>query len=396
LESKSLNPQDILQVIYAPQKAFKKIVENPSYLGAIILLVIFVVAQIGASTVLAQQVSLEQTTPSTAPGAAGGDAWTNNAALWMASSGINVTDNKVYYVPMDSSFTNQSSIQFTGNSQTSVTVLIPSFDKIVNCGANGYTNLSIRIYPNIVPSSASLTLYSVNSSSYTQDITYQLAKANIWNNLTVQLNNAGWKVSGTQATWDNITGIQIQFNYQTSQNVNISVDDLFFRGTYANYLQIYGSIYYVQAALTAVTPFLIMWLLFTGLIYLIIKGLKGIVLWKPLMAAIGLAMIPLIFQAIITIGVYSAGLPKVYYPTEVVINVPIEAAAANAVIANQLSFLSNILAGLQLAIYVWLAALGSFVVKELSGFNWTKSIMVASASVVLAAIISAFLSLLGF
>ena len=33
---------DIAQVVYAPVKAFKKIIENPKYLGAIIILLLFI------------------------------------------------------------------------------------------------------------------------------------------------------------------------------------------------------------------------------------------------------------------------------------------------------------------------------------------------------------------
>jgi hypothetical protein len=387
---------DILQVIYAPHKAFKKVMENPSYLGAIILLVIFVVFQIAASTALAQKVNLEQTTPSTSSGVLTGDVWTNNASFWQASSGVMVSNNTVNYVPMDPAFLNQSSVQFEANNVTSITVLIPKFDSPVNCGADGYQNLSIRINPNIVPSRVTLTLYSVDTSAYSRDITYQVTTANTWNNLTIPLNDATWTTTGTGASWGNITGIQIQFNYPESSNVKVLVDDLFFRGVYQNYLEIYGSLYFVQAALSAVTPFLIMWLLFTAMMYLLIKGLKGNALWKPLMAAAGLAMIPLIFQAIITLIAYSTALPNVYYPTEVVINVPIEVTVINNAIANQLATMSTILAAVQIAIYVWLGALGTFIVKEIAAFNWQKSIVIAAASVVLTAIITAVLSAFGF
>ena len=38
---------DFAEVIYAPAKAFKKIIENPKYLGAIIILLLFIGIQIG-------------------------------------------------------------------------------------------------------------------------------------------------------------------------------------------------------------------------------------------------------------------------------------------------------------------------------------------------------------
>ena len=38
---------DILKVIYAPHKAFKNIVTNPKYLGALIVLLLFIGLEIG-------------------------------------------------------------------------------------------------------------------------------------------------------------------------------------------------------------------------------------------------------------------------------------------------------------------------------------------------------------
>lgn len=55
---------DILKVIYAPQKAFKKIIENPKYLGALIILLLFVGIQISYEYAQISKTEIEQTSPS--------------------------------------------------------------------------------------------------------------------------------------------------------------------------------------------------------------------------------------------------------------------------------------------------------------------------------------------
>jgi len=39
--------EDIAKIVYAPVKAFKQIVENPKYLGALIILLLFIGLQVG-------------------------------------------------------------------------------------------------------------------------------------------------------------------------------------------------------------------------------------------------------------------------------------------------------------------------------------------------------------
>ena len=54
---------DIPQVVYAPVKAFKKIIENPKYLGAIIILLLFIGVQIGYEYVQFSKTYTENTSP---------------------------------------------------------------------------------------------------------------------------------------------------------------------------------------------------------------------------------------------------------------------------------------------------------------------------------------------
>jgi hypothetical protein len=83
--------------------------------------------------------------------------------------------------------------------------------------------------------------------------------------------------------------------------------------------------------------FLFAWFILTGIIYLITKGLKGNLTWKPLFIALCFAMFVMVIRALINLAA-NAALPSVYYPFDVSLGVrfdpsvalyyPAEAAAA--------------------------------------------------------------------
>jgi hypothetical protein len=54
---------DLLGVLYAPHKAFKKIVENPKYLGVVIIVVLFLAVQASYYTAFYSKTYYEQTAP---------------------------------------------------------------------------------------------------------------------------------------------------------------------------------------------------------------------------------------------------------------------------------------------------------------------------------------------
>ena len=54
---------DLAEVIYAPTKAFKKIVENPKYIGAILVLILFVGLAMGFEFVQFSKIYTENTMP---------------------------------------------------------------------------------------------------------------------------------------------------------------------------------------------------------------------------------------------------------------------------------------------------------------------------------------------
>jgi len=372
---------DILKVIYAPHKVFKEIIQNPRYLGPFILLIIFVVAQVGSSYVVASRSYIEQTLPTVDQK----NVWTENATLWQATSGVIITNNYADFI--NGTYYGSSSIEFAVNDSKNIQMALKDLDGSVNCGADGFKNISLRVKivtPDIKPENVSLYLYSLSDSNF---FYYDLTKAfsssavNVWNNITIPVGSGDWLSSNTAASWENITSLKMDFAWPSNSSIDLRIDGLFFRGNFKSPLEIYGSSYFASSALNAVTPFIFQWLLLTGLMYVIIKGLKGSVVWKPLMVAVGFALVAMVVQALILIVTY-ATLPNLYYPLEVLAGVPREFDVAYQVILNAIATVTLIGGIVQIAVYVWTVALGAIITRAITAFGWLKSILVSAAAFV--------------
>lgn len=394
---------DILGVLYAPHKAFKKIIHEPKYLGPFIILIIFLIAQIGSSYIVASKSFVEQTMPMSGQG----DAWTDKAALWQASSGVTVSNNTVDYI--NGTYYGNVSIEFSASNVSSIWMenRWGDLNGSVNCGVDGFKNVSLRVNivtPDAKPENVTLYLYSLGGSNFNRDLTstFSNSTVNVWNNFTVSVGSeSGWTSSSAEAKWENITGIKMEFTWSGNQSVDLRVDDLFFRGIFQDPLEMYGVSYLASSALNAVTPFLFQWLLLTGLIYIIIKGLKGNAVWKPLMVAVGFALVTLVIQALILTVAY-ATLPKIYYPLEVLAGVSGEFDVAYKVILDTVATVTTISGILQIVVYLWTIALGGIITHDMTAqavegapifpaFGWLKSILTSAAAFVLTLIIVGFI-----
>ena len=405
---------DILKVFYAPHKVFKEIAQRPSYIAPLIVLIIFVIVQTGSSYIIATQSLVEQTMPS----GENGDIWTENAAFWQANPGVAITNNTVDHVNSSASFyggtipyLGNGSIEFKADNNSIIQIALATLDGSVNCGASGYKNMSFRVKivePSAIPDNVSIYLYSLNDfNSYTYDLTPEFANSlvNVWNNITIPVGSGDWSISGSP-NWENITSLQIIFTWQNESSIDLLVDGLFFRGVYQDLLSFYGSTYMFSSLFGSVTTFLFHWIVLTAIIYLLVKGLKGSLEWKPLMIAIGVVLTILIVQALILIVSYTV-LLNVHYPLEFVAGVPGESQVASQAILDSLEALSLIIGTVQIAILAWNALLGVFVVRAVTAvapatlnesvpsasqpFSWTKCFLISVASVLLTLVVGYFL-----
>lgn len=405
--------KNILRVLYEPRKVFKDIIQKPGYLGPFILLIIFVLAQVGGAYVVASRSYIEQTMP----GEDQGDVWTENAALWQAGPSVTIRNNTADFIN-STLYYGSTSIEFAASNASNVWIELSSLDGSVNCGADGFKNVSLRVKlvaPDVKPENVSLYLYSLSGSNFYYDLTqtFSSSAVNVWNNITLPVGSGDW-LSSANATWENITGLKMDFTWSSNSSITLRVDGLFFRGNFKDPLEIYGMSYIATSALNGFAPFLFEWLLLTGLIYVMIKGLKGNVVWRPLMVAVGFALITIVIQALILAVVYTS-LPNLYYPLEVLAGTSGEFEVAYQVILDEIAFVTMVGAVLQIAVYVWTVALGTFITRAITGdkkiaeqlsmgkvasdttvsrdvteFSWMKSLLVSGASLLLTIIILGF------
>ena len=407
--------KDLLRVLYAPHKAFKDIIQKPGYLGPFILLLIFVLAQIGASYVVASRSYIEQTMPVGDQG----DVWTENAALWQAGPSVTIRNSTADFIN-STIYYGSTSIEFAASNASNVWMELSSLDGSVNCGDDGFKNVSFRVKivaPDVKPENASIYLYSLSGSNFYYDLTQAFASSdvNVWNNITLPVGSWDWLSSSADATWENITGLKMEFAWPSASSITLRIDGLFFRGKFQDPFEIYGIAYIASSALNAVAPFLFEWLILTGLMYLLIKGLKGNVIWRPLMVAVGFALVITVIQALILTVVYTS-LPNLYYPLEVLAGTPGEFEVAYQVILDKIATVTLVGAIIQVAVYVWIVALGTFITRAITGdkkiaeqvsmgkvtsdttissdvtaFSWMKCLLVSGASLFLTIIILGFL-----
>jgi hypothetical protein len=186
------------------------------------------------------------------------------------------------------------------------------------------------------------------------------------------------------------------------------VDNLFFRGLYSTPIEAGGTNLVYNMLYTFFMQFVFEWLILTALIYIIIKVLKGKVVWKPLFVAIGFAMFILVVRGLIALAA-TLTLPQAYYPFELslgvsyspfgVINYPSlavpvlspEAQAAYHSVDSLTSVFQSITSFVSLAVYVWLAALCSMIVGALvPEFSTTKRALVSVVGMVVMIVLLLF------
>ena len=409
---------DIAKVVYAPVKVFKKIIENPKYLGAIIILLLFIGVQIGYEYVQFSKTYTENTSPTVdqLPTYINSTYWNStsnvvlsnnyndffNYSIYVAALGTTPTDPNGYY-----SLFGNSSLEMDATNTNNITAALGNvFD--VDCSApSGFQNLSMtikQVEPTVAPQSATLTLYSVNdSNSYQYDLTSSLsntAEIGLWNNLTIPVgqNAQGWTSIGSPS-WGNVTALQLTFNYPASSNITIRIGALFFRGQYQTPIQSNSSGLFIQFLQAFSLQFILGWFLITGFIYLFFKGLKSSVLWKPLFVALAFAFFVLVIRALVNL-IAAATLPTLYYPFDISLGVRFDAygaiyypqQAVGALSAQSQAIFNSInsatanfrfvTSAMFVVGYVWLGALGTIIVGTLKPeFSMIKRIVISAVSI---------------
>lgn len=378
---------DILKVIYAPHKAFKGIIQNPKYFGPTLIVILFIAASMGSTYAAISKTCIEKTLPD-------GkllDEWTENRTLWTSNAGITESNDR-----MNGSYYGNKSIAFSITNNTEVWAQLKDSGPVNCSGPDGYSKLSFRIKwtnPEVKPANATIQLLSTSSSEY---FSYNLTGAlpnftyNVWNNLTLPLISDGWSNSSSAASWDNITGLKLDFAWTDSSNITLLVDGVFFRGNFNSLLESAATTFLINYAFMAFTQILLVWVILTGLIYLMGRGLGGSVLWKPVLIVIGFTLVTMVIQSLVNTAAYLSS-PTVHYPLELIGGVSGESDIAFNAILEQTWLTSQIMRYTQVAVYVWTIALCSLAVRVLTGFGWAKSFLIGAAAYLITLLAGSFL-----
>ncbi len=419
---------DILEVLYAPTRVFKRVIENPKYLGVLLILLLFLGAQVAFQYSQFSKTFTEQTAPTI-------DQFPQviNSTLWQTSPDASVSDSidvynySIYVASLGSPVNPLSYFSIFGNTSLQIdatdtdsfsAALGNYFD--VNCGPGGFQNLSLTVKivePQQVPQSANLTLYTLSDTDFfRQDITPYLsdtATLDEWNNLTITVGPAApdWTSNGN-ANWSNVTSIQLDFEFPADSNPTVRVGGLFFHGQYVTPIEASGVLFLLQFLQVYGLQFIITWFLLTGLIYLLFRAFKSTVVWKPLFIAVGFALLVLVIRGLLFLAITPA-LPTTYYPYDLSFGVrfdtygtlfyPAEAvgtltaqsqAAYNSIEAMSATFKAAA-AIIFVAIYVWLGALATTVIGSVKPeFSMVKRVLISAVGI--GATILLLLLLVGF
>jgi hypothetical protein len=383
----------IFEVIYAPRKVFKEIIQNPRYIGPILIMILFIAANTGFGYILASKSYYEQTLPSGA--APKYDKWTQSKSWWTSNASITESNDS-----LSGGYYGNKSIEFDMINGKEIYMQV-NFNQSVDCyGADGYTNMSFRIkmiYPDTTMlESASMYLFSSETDYFKYNLTGYSFPSNstLWNNLTIPIGlGSGWTSSSANANWSDIISLKYDFAFSENSNLTVRLTGLFFRGLFRSGIEETGfSSSLLSYSSSAFMEFVVTWVLLGGLIFLISKGLGGKGPWKPVLILVGFILVTLFVEVMIYV-LLGANLPNLRYPLEYLggSSSPGYQTALNK-IAQDTALASQIESFVDIAVTIWIIGLCAFAIRQLNEFSWSKSLLVAVIAYFSMAIVGSLIS----
>lgn len=371
--------KEILKTIYAPHKAFREIIQNPRYIGPILILIMFCFAGVASTYAYLTKTYYEQTIPKNRfedPSQVKVDEWTEDPALWHASEGCTVQANSLDYIS-GANYGNNS-IEFSAVNSRELSAQLFDIGPINCSNSGGYNKLYLRIkfiQPDFPPDGLWLYLYSSPTSYFYRNFVGDVQPVlNVWNNLTIALAGEDWTQVG-DADWTRINGLKIELTWPNKSNLTILVDGLFFGGVFKPAVEEAAG-YVANSFAYTFMQFSIRWFMLTGIIYVMCKAFKANVYWRITMVLIGFTLIVMFLQALAGLAAFPIT-PRIKYPFEIIGGVDGEVKAAYAKIIEELWFVNQLLSYVQAVFTVWSVALCALAIRSMTEFSWSKSFLVA-------------------
>ena len=371
---KMLVGQEILEVLYAPVKAFKKIIEKPDFKGVAIVLLLVIASAIAVQYVASSKQFLEMQLPED-------ENWTEELFeqhFWTSNGDLS-WDSLNYQV-------GNSSISSVA-SNSSIWLKLSAVDAINCLEGTEYTELFFWMNwtndAGVAPVSGTIKLFSGSENSYfEQDIASFLGSNSEWSNATLSIGSSqGWD-SVNSPDWENITGVELELVWADSATLSVNVDGLVFRtfvtsiemGTF--YIELISVI--IQAGMT--------WVVWGGLLIIIAKLFnEDLGKWNIFFIIIGYVFIVTVITNIIT-GILATNLPELTYvldPTSTYYY------ARNATVwSENLGY--QLLTPLLWIGYVWTTGLSAVVIHEMKEMPWGKALTIAAIAFAARLLLSAF------
>jgi hypothetical protein len=366
MEIAKLVGRELLEVFYAPVKAFRKIIEKPDFKGVLLVLVLVIAATVALQFVYNSKQIFEVRSPQD-------DAWTEsllaNEYLW-ASSGSVILDTADYHV-------GNSSISSSVQDATSIWLKVTDFESIEVSEKTGYNELFFWVNwandDGVSAASGTVKLFSGSEDSYFEkDVASLLASSGDWQNVILSVGpDQGW-ASVNSPDWETITGVELELVWSASANLNLDVDGLYFRNFVSpiESLGLTDSLLYITLSVSFSVG--INWVLWAG-IMLIVANLFGenVGQWNKFFVIIGHAFIITAVYTIVSALLFTS-LPVLTMPIESELQVE----------AFSEVWLPNIMYQIGTVILwageVWLAALSAIVIRLMKDVPWGKAATIAA------------------
>ena len=356
--------REILEVLYSPVSAFRKIIEKPDFKGVLLILLIVI-----SSTVVLQLVyNTKQHYETRAPT---NDNWTEaltNKHVWTSSGSLSLdtTDYQMANVSISSSVLDATTIWLK------LTDIEP-----INCSdATGYNELFFWInwtnQDGLPARSGTIKLFSGSEDSYFEtNLDSLLGSSGEWINTTLSVGSTHDWSSTNSPDWQNITGIELMLEWSDSSNLTMKIDGLFFRN-FVSPIESVGleeAILYIFLSVTFSVG--MNWILWAGIL-IIVSKLFGEELgqWNTFFVIIGHALIVTAVYTLVSALIFTS-LP--------ILNMPIESDLQ--IVAFSEIWLPTIVyqAGTLIlwAGEVWIAALAAVVIRLMKKVTWGKAATIA-------------------
>ena len=356
----------IFKVIYSPFKAFKEIIEKPKYIGPILIMILFVLANIGSEYARASKLYVQQTLPNTLD-PYNPDPWTENCTMWISNAEITCNN--------DDFLLGHKSIQFSITNNDAIWMELKNIGQINCLSTDGYKNLSFCIkWINPTadpPQNASLYLFSMGTTDYFYHDLAELINQNEndeWNNFTIPLglDAEQWVNSSAQAAWNNITGLKLDLVWvqSTGSNLTMLVDKVYFQS--ANFEPLIDSMgsMIAFAAVNAVTTFSIYWMLSGVAVFMAGKIFKIKAEFKVFLIIVGYALIAMVVMQVLFNILYLLIAP---------LYITVDAVSPTSVLQTIILFTSSMV----LLLPVWSIVISSIGVHTASDLPLGKSAVIA-------------------